>query len=330
LLRSPLGETYYDVLGVSRTATDDVIRAAFRKAAKAFHPDVNGGNPEAEKRLREVIGAYRSLRSPQKRMVYDQFLAANERASRISESERDKRLIAAPTFAALVSASIVTVAVRLSSELPSTYDTQAGVGLFAVHPREAFDKWSDEAAATVHPEAKLASPAYTGDMIDEREKEGPTHLAEVSIAEKGVETASIASADPIERHAADFIIAQVSSWSSTNAIDFVSASNAYADEVLYYGSVKPLKAVILDKRRLMERWPDRVYQVRSERISVQCAPNLCRVNGLVDWKVHSGPRAASARGLARFDYEIMPTDHAFMIVREESSVVRTVQTRSGR
>src|SRR5262249_20598668 len=147
---------------------------------------------------------------------------------------------------------------------------------------------------------------------------------------KRPEGASASSTDPLERLAANFIIAQVSGWSSTNTIDLVSLANAYADEVVYYGRVKSIQAVLLDKRRMMERWPERVYQVRSDKMAVECVANRCRVQGMVDWKVHSEPRAASAKGLSRFNYEIVPRDDAFTIVKEESSVVRTAQGISGR
>jgi hypothetical protein len=74
----------------------------------------------------------------------------------------------------------------------------------------------------------------------------------------------------------------------------------------------------------MKRWPERVYQALRDSISVRCVANLCKVNGLVGWKVHSTPRAASAKGLARFEYLIIPTDDAFTIFSEDSLVVRTL------
>ena len=301
LLGSPHGGTYYDVLGVPPDATDEVIRAAFRVAAKALHPDVNGGDAEAQKRLREVIAAYQLLRSPQKRAIYDQLLAANEQTLTKQSPERDRLSIAAAAVAALVSASIVTVAVRISSKPLTTSYVEGG---------------SLQKAAN--------------DKPDERAQQSVTQLTEVATAKKRAEVPNTSSTHPLERHAANFIVAQVSGWSSTSTIDFVSLANAYADEVVYYGSVKSIQAVLLDKRRLMERWPERVYQVRSEQTSVQCVVNRCRVHGLVDWKVHSEPRAASAKGLTRFDYEIIQTDGTFIIVREESSVVRTVRAISGR
>jgi hypothetical protein len=263
------------------------------------------------------------LRSPQQRAIYDQLLAGKERTLRTSGHARNRRSVAAPTVAALVTASIVTFAVWLSSEPPSTpYIAGGNIRDNALQTHGAGDNIGDELPTTAHPEAKLLSESGIDDTIAERAQESLVRLREEAIAKAGAEVASSSPTDMLERRAADFISAQVSGWSSTNAIDGASFANAYADEVLYYGSLKPRQAVLLDKRRLMKRWPERVYQVRPDSISVQCVANLCKVNGLVDWKVHSTPRAASAKGLARFEYEIIPTDDAFTIFREGSSVVR--------
>jgi molecular chaperone DnaJ len=64
---------YYEILGVSRTSTDQEIKSAYRKLALQFHPDRNPGNQEAEERFKEAAEAYSVLSDAQKRANYDRF-----------------------------------------------------------------------------------------------------------------------------------------------------------------------------------------------------------------------------------------------------------------
>ncbi|HLG51122.1 MAG: J domain-containing protein [Chloroflexi bacterium] len=64
---------YYAVLGVPRNATEKEIRAAYRKLARKYHPDLNPGDKTAEARFKEVQAAYEVLSDPEKRRKYDQF-----------------------------------------------------------------------------------------------------------------------------------------------------------------------------------------------------------------------------------------------------------------
>lgn len=67
---------YYKILGVSKNATQDEIKKAYRKLAVKYHPDKTKGNKQAEEKFKEVGEAYAVLRDPEKRKKYDQ-LGAN-------------------------------------------------------------------------------------------------------------------------------------------------------------------------------------------------------------------------------------------------------------
>ena len=64
---------YYEILGVSKNASDDEIKKAYRKLAFKYHPDKNPGDKEAEAKFKEATEANEVLSDKQKRARYDQF-----------------------------------------------------------------------------------------------------------------------------------------------------------------------------------------------------------------------------------------------------------------
>ena len=67
-----MAQSYYDTLGISKTASADEIKKAYRKLALKYHPD-KGGGKESEAKFKEINEAYQVLSNPQKKAQYDQF-----------------------------------------------------------------------------------------------------------------------------------------------------------------------------------------------------------------------------------------------------------------
>ena len=65
---------YYEVLGVSKGASDDEIKKAYRKMAKQYHPDLNPGDATAEAKFKEANEAYEVLSDADKKARYDTFI----------------------------------------------------------------------------------------------------------------------------------------------------------------------------------------------------------------------------------------------------------------
>lgn len=68
-----MAQDFYDVLGVSKSASDDEIKKAYRKMAMQFHPDKNKGDKTAEAKFKEINEAYEVLKDSQKKAAYDRF-----------------------------------------------------------------------------------------------------------------------------------------------------------------------------------------------------------------------------------------------------------------
>lgn len=82
---------YYAVLGVSKTATAEEIKKAYRKLARQYHPDVNPNKEEATRKFKEVNEANEVLSDPEKRKKYDQYGEHWEHAEQYEEAKRQQQ-----------------------------------------------------------------------------------------------------------------------------------------------------------------------------------------------------------------------------------------------
>jgi molecular chaperone DnaJ len=78
---------YYQILGVKRGADEKEIKAAYRKLARKYHPDVNPGDKSAEAKFKELSEAYEVVGTPEKRKLYDQYGSNWEQAGQMGDAE---------------------------------------------------------------------------------------------------------------------------------------------------------------------------------------------------------------------------------------------------
>jgi curved DNA-binding protein CbpA len=79
-------KTLYDLLGVSCDADDEALNKAYRKAAKAYHPDLNAGDPNASRRFKQITTAIEILRDAKERAAYDQLLVRERQRRRLRQT----------------------------------------------------------------------------------------------------------------------------------------------------------------------------------------------------------------------------------------------------
>ncbi len=86
------GKDYYQILGVSRNASEKEIKQAYRRLARKHHPDLNPGDKSAEAKFKEINAAYEVLSNPEKRKKYDQFGEQWEHAEQFAKSKGQERV----------------------------------------------------------------------------------------------------------------------------------------------------------------------------------------------------------------------------------------------
>jgi curved DNA-binding protein CbpA len=163
------------------------------------------------------------------------------------------------------------------------------------------------------------------DAIAERAR---ARLAYLGVPARTDEASSDTSSDPLEERAGAFMSAQIAAWLPANR-NLSALTRAYAEEVYFDGGLKPRATVIRDKRRAFERSRERVYAVQPGSMKAECAGDVCRVSGVLEWQARSAARSTAAgagttvtTGATHFEYGLIFSRGVFSILSENSSPVK--------
>jgi ATP-dependent protease ClpP protease subunit len=111
-------------------------------------------------------------------------------------------------------------------------------------------------------------------------------------------------------------------WSNSNEKAVEALQQVYASQVTYYGKLLSRQDVLADKRKFIERWPQRRYEIRSSTLATSCdAGRICTVTGLVDWAASNPSSAAHAHGSAEIEYRVLWSEGGPTIIHEAGKVL---------
>jgi hypothetical protein len=127
----------------------------------------------------------------------------------------------------------------------------------------------------------------------------------------------------MERRAADFASFYWIHVANENAEAIKYLSETYADSVEYYGKRVSKSKVIAEKRRFVERWPDRNYRPRWQDAKITCEPasRQCAIEGIADFEAKSVTRGRKESGTFRYSMRILFVESDTRIVAANSEVI---------
>jgi hypothetical protein len=122
--------------------------------------------------------------------------------------------------------------------------------------------------------------------------------------------------------ATSLVLSLAARWSEPNAETLRTLDGLYADKVFYHGKFAPRQAVVAEKRRFAERWPQRSYKIRPHSLTVSCnaATEMCRVQGIMERELANPATDAKSRDITNFDYSISASGPTLKIAAETSAV----------
>jgi hypothetical protein len=160
-----------------------------------------------------------------------------------------------------------------------------------------------------------------------------TWLSVAEAVKRGIDVAMLGPPSPasttrpavgttdLEHRASNFVGSLFASRFSPNAQALQALEGLYEDTVTYYGKVISREAVLNDKRRFVERWPQRFYTVRPGTLIVQCDDGSlrCTVSGTTEWA--AAKDAKRSTGAANFYYAVLMGAGGLVKIAEETSKV---------
>ena len=122
--------------------------------------------------------------------------------------------------------------------------------------------------------------------------------------------------------ATSLVLSLAARWSEPNAETLRTLDGLYADKVFYHGKFAPRQAVVAEKRRFAERWPQRSYKIRPHSLTVSCnaATAMCRVQGIMERELANPATDAKSRDITNFDYSISASGPTLKIAAETNAV----------
>jgi hypothetical protein len=181
---------------------------------------------------------------------------------------------------------------------------------------------------------KIGLPYEAVIYITQAAPDSMTWLSVSEALKRGIDVAILNSPSPasterpavivpgLDQRASNFVAGLFAIWSSPNVQALQALEGLYEDDVTYYGKVISREAVLADKRRFVERWPQRFYTIRPGTLATQCDGGSlrCTVSGITDWA--AAKNAKRATGTANFFYTLVTAGDVLKIAEETSKVVQ--------
>lgn len=160
------------------------------------------------------------------------------------------------------------------------------------------------------PNAQKALPVDVATQVATIASESAPQLASA--------TAPVSAANSARSQAIARLSEVLAAWSSPQDPSAYGVRRFYAPTVDYYGAVQTADNIIIEKLRFAARWPVRSYHERPDTVTAECpSPNVCTVQGLLDWRASSPVTGRVSTGVAQFQYSFRDG----LIVAEAGKVV---------